>query len=87
MHREAEHPSTHARKKFGSINMEMSINTKTRLQVMTWSLVFMLKLNLVPRAFLVVRHRWLKLISTFIGQNKELFFMHVLKKDVLLLCA
>jgi hypothetical protein len=32
----------------------------------------------------------LKLISTFIGQNKELFFMHVLKKskkDVLLLCA
>jgi hypothetical protein len=25
----------------------------------------------------------LKLISTFIGQNKELFFMHVLKKDVL----
>jgi hypothetical protein len=29
----------------------------------------------------------LKLISTVIGQNKELFFMHVLKKDVLLLCA
>jgi hypothetical protein len=29
----------------------------------------------------------LKLISTFIGQNKELFFMHVLKEDVLLLCA
>jgi hypothetical protein len=29
----------------------------------------------------------LKLISTFIGQNKELFFMHVLKKDVLLLFA
>jgi hypothetical protein len=28
----------------------------------------------------------LKLISTFIGQNKELFFMHVLKKDFLLLC-
>ena len=28
-----------------------------------------------------------KLISTFIGQNKESFFMHVLKKDVLLLCA
>jgi hypothetical protein len=50
--------------------MEMSINTKTRLQVMTWSLVFVLKL-----------------ISTFIDQNKELFFMHVLKKDVLLLCA
>jgi hypothetical protein len=29
----------------------------------------------------------LKLISTFIGQNKELFFMHVFKKDVLFLCA
>jgi hypothetical protein len=50
--------------------MEISINTKTRLQVMTWSLVFVLKL-----------------ISTFIGQNKELSSMHVLKKDVLLLCA
>jgi hypothetical protein len=50
--------------------MEISINTKTRLQVMTWSLVFVLKL-----------------IFTFIGQNKELFLMHVLKKDVLLLCA
>jgi hypothetical protein len=25
--------------------------------------------------------------NIFIGQNKELFFMHVLKKDVLLLCA
>jgi hypothetical protein len=50
--------------------MEISINTKTRLQVMTWSLVFVLKL-----------------ISTFIGQNKELFFIHVLKRDVLLLCA
>ena len=45
-----------------TINMEISINTKT-------SLVFVLEL-----------------ISTFIGQNKELFFMHVLK-DVLLLCA
>ena len=37
-------------------------------------------------------HDWslvfvLKLISTFIGQNKELFSMHVLKKDVLLLCT
>jgi hypothetical protein len=40
------------------------------LIIMTWSLVFVLKL-----------------VSTFIGQNKELFFMHVLKKDVLLLCA
>jgi hypothetical protein len=50
--------------------MEISINTKTRLQVMTWRLVFVLKL-----------------ISTFIGQNKEFFFMHVLKKDALLLCA
>jgi hypothetical protein len=50
--------------------MEISINTKTRLQVMTCSLVFVLKL-----------------ISTFIGKNKELFFMHVFKKDVLLLCA
>jgi hypothetical protein len=29
----------------------------------------------------------LMLISIFIGQNKELFFMHVLKKDVLLLCT
>jgi hypothetical protein len=29
----------------------------------------------------------LMLISTFIGKNKECFFMHVLKKDVLLLCA
>ena len=29
----------------------------------------------------------LKLISTFIDQNKELFFMHVLKKDVLRLYA
>jgi hypothetical protein len=37
--------------------------------VLTWSLVYVLKL-----------------ISTFVGQNKELFFMHVLKKDVLLLC-
>jgi hypothetical protein len=27
---------------FWSINMEISINTKTRLQVMTWSLVFVL---------------------------------------------
>jgi hypothetical protein len=36
--------------------MEISINTKTRLQVMTRSLVFVLKL-----------------ISTFIGQNKEFF--------------
>jgi hypothetical protein len=72
MHREAEHPSTHARKKFWilTINMEISINTKTRLQVMTWSLVYVLKL-----------------ISIFIDQNKELFFMHVLKKDVLLLSA
>jgi hypothetical protein len=50
--------------------MEISINTKTRLQVMTCSLVFVLKL-----------------ISTFIGKNKELFSMHVFKKDVLLLCA
>jgi hypothetical protein len=50
--------------------MEISINTKARLQIMTWSLVFVLKL-----------------ISIFIGQNKEFFFMHVLKKDVLLLCA
>jgi hypothetical protein len=50
--------------------MEISINAKTRLQVMTWSLVFVLKL-----------------ISTFIGQNKEFFFIHVLKRDVLLLCA
>jgi hypothetical protein len=40
--------------------MEISINTKTRLQVMTWSLVFMLKL-----------------ISTFIGQNKEFFHARV----------
>jgi hypothetical protein len=55
---------------FWSINMGKSINTKTRLQVMTWSLVFVLKL-----------------ISTFISQNKEFFFLHVLKKDVLLLCA
>jgi hypothetical protein len=38
--------------------------------VMTWSLVFVLKL-----------------ISTFIDQNPKFFFMHVLKKDVLLLCA
>ena len=52
------------------INIEIGINTKTRLQVMTWSLVFVLKL-----------------VSTFIGQNKEFFFMHVLKTDVLLLCA
>jgi hypothetical protein len=29
----------------------------------------------------------LKLIATFVGQNKEFFFMHVLKKDVLLLCV
>jgi hypothetical protein len=50
--------------------MEISIKTKTRLHVMTWSLVFVLKL-----------------ISAFIGQNKEFFFMPVLKKDVLLLCA
>jgi hypothetical protein len=49
--------------------MEISINTKTRLQVMTGA------------SFSV------KLISTFIGQNKEFFFMNVLKKDVLLLCA
>jgi hypothetical protein len=48
---------------FWSINMEISINTKT-------SLVFVLKL-----------------ISTFISQNKKIFFMHVLKKDVLLPCA
>jgi hypothetical protein len=48
----------------------ISFNTKTRFQVMTWSLVFMLML-----------------ISIFIGQNKKIFFMHVLKKDVLLLCA
>jgi hypothetical protein len=53
--------NTCAKKYFGfwwiwSINMEISINTKTRLQVMTWSLVFVLKL-----------------ISTFIGQNKEFF--------------
>ena len=27
----------------------------------------------------------IKLISTFIGQNPKLFFVHVLKKDVLLL--
>ena len=26
-----------------------------------------------------------KIISTFIGQNPKFFFMHVLKKDVLLL--
>ncbi len=50
--------------------MEISINTKTRLQVITSSLIFMLKL-----------------ISSFIGQNKEFFFMHVMKKDALLLCA
>jgi hypothetical protein len=50
--------------------MEISINTKTRLQVMTWSLVSVLKI-----------------IATFIGQNTEFFFMHVLKKDVLLLCV
>jgi hypothetical protein len=37
--------------------MEISFNTKTSLQVMTWSLVFVLKL-----------------ISTFIGQNKEFLF-------------
>ncbi len=39
-------------------------------QVVTWSLIFVLKL-----------------ISTFIGQNKEFFSTHVLKKDVLLLRA
>jgi hypothetical protein len=60
----------HGKNGFWPINMVISINTKTRHHVMTWSLVFVLKL-----------------ISTFIGQRKELFFMHVLKKDVLLLCA
>jgi hypothetical protein len=29
----------------------------------------------------------LKLIPAFIGQNNKFFIMHVLKKDVLLLCA
>ena len=28
---------------------------------------------------------WVLIISTFIGQNPKFFFMHVLKKDVLLL--
>ena len=28
-----------------------------------------------------------KIISTFIGQNPKFFFMHVLKKDVLLLLS
>jgi hypothetical protein len=46
--------------------MEISINTKTRLQIMTRSLVFVLKL-----------------ISTFIGQNRKKNEL----KDVLLLCA
>jgi hypothetical protein len=51
-------------------HVEISFNTKTRLQVMTWSLVFVLML-----------------ISIFIDQNPKCFFAHVLKKDVLLLCA
>jgi hypothetical protein len=50
--------------------VDISFNTKTRLQVMTWSLVFVL----MP-------------ISIFIDQNPKFFFAHVLKKDVLLLCA
>jgi hypothetical protein len=45
MHREAEHPS-HEKEFFifWPINVEISFNTKTRLQVMTWSLVFVLML-------------------------------------------
>ena len=36
-----------------------------------------------PRLFSLVF--MFKIISTFIGQNPKFFFMHVLKKDVLLL--
>jgi hypothetical protein len=56
---------------FSPINVEISLNTKTRLngQEGPWppSLVFVFKL------------------STFNSQNPKLFFMHVLTKDVLLL--
>jgi hypothetical protein len=73
MHREAEHPSsTHAWKNFWILINKYGnkLSHENEAQVMTWSLVFELKL-----------------ISTFIGQNEEFFFMHVLKKDVLLLYA
>jgi hypothetical protein len=52
--------------------MEISLNTKTRLRSHhpSW-----------PLSLVFV----FKLISIFIGQNPKLFFMHVLKKDVLLL--
>jgi hypothetical protein len=60
---------------------------KTRLQVITWSLVFVLKHDLRLQVMTWSLVFVLKLTSTFIGQNKELFFMHVLKKDVLLFCA
>jgi hypothetical protein len=52
-------------------DVEISLNTKTRLKGHGPSC----SLSLV---FVF------KLISTFIGQNPKLFFMHVLKKDVLL---
>ena len=54
------------------INVEISLKTKTRLRGHgpSW-----------PLSLVFV----FKLISTFIGQNPKLFFMHVLKKDILLL--
>jgi hypothetical protein len=45
--------------------MEISINTKTRLQVMTWSLVFVFKL----------------ISTFIIGQNKEFLFMHACDEE------
>jgi hypothetical protein len=52
--------------------VEISLNTKTRLRGHdpSWTLSLVFVF---------------KLISTFIGQNPKLFFMNVLKKDVLLL--
>jgi uncharacterized protein VirK/YbjX len=58
---------------FWPINVEMSFNTKTRLQVITWSLVFVLML--------------ISIFIDQIHQNPKYFFAHVFKKDVLFLCA
>jgi hypothetical protein len=78
MRKETKHSSSTLHEKdffiLTNICETLSFNTKTRLG----SMAFFLPLSLV---FV------LKLIPAFMCQNNNFFIMHVLKKDVLFVCA
>ena len=70
MVREAEHPSTtHAKNEFWNLTNKCVNNLKHENEA-EWLFSFVFVF---------------KIIYTFIGQNPKFFFMHVLKKDVLVL--